>query len=236
MTDIIVCDVETTGMGEDADVCQLGWCTLELEKGIIFGPTQIYLRPAVTIPPEEMAIHHITNREVEGEPRADEFLSSWNLSYADPSHGDAILCAHNAEFEKRWLGTPNTRWICTLKGARRVWPDAPSHGNQVLRYWLDLDDDPGFRPQEAHPPHHAGPDAYVTAHILQRLLEHATVDELIQWSGEPSLLTKFHFGKHAGVPLADVPSDYLRWMTRQESMDPDATYTARTELDRRGGR
>ena len=86
--------------------------------------------------------------------------------------------------------------ICTYKAALRLWPEAPGHGNQVLRYWLrpkDLD------PVIASPPHRALPDAYVTAFILRELLELATVEELIAWTGEPALLPRVTFGQYRGV-------------------------------------
>lgn len=224
MTQIVVCDVETTGMGDDAEVCEVGCVSIIPKPTPVSVPFTSLLKPRHQIPPEAMAIHHITNAMVEAATPAESFLDRWNNEF-----GHWILCAHNAEFEKRWLGLPDTKWICTLKGARKVWPDAPSHGNQVLRYWLGLDADPKL----AMPPHRAGPDAYVTALILQRLLKKATVEDLIQWSTEPSLLTKLHFGKHAGEPISEVPSGYLRWMLTQETMDADALHTARTELRRR---
>ena len=29
------------------------------------------------------------------------------------------------------------------------------------------------------------------------------------------------WGKHEGLPLSEVPADYLRWLTRQDWLDPD---------------
>ncbi len=43
--------------------------------------------------------------------------------------------------------------------AMHVWPDAPRHSNQVLRYWRNLVLDNAL----AMLPHRAGPDAWVTA-------------------------------------------------------------------------
>ena len=75
--------------------------------------------------------------------------------------------------------------ICTYKAAIRVWPEAPGHSNQALRYWLKPRD---FRSEFASPVHRAQPDAFVTSLILCELLRVATVDDLIAWTDEPVLL------------------------------------------------
>lgn len=225
MTEITVVDVETTGKDAGAAVCQLGWTDVLVDEGKVLSmltPRQTLLDPGQPIEPEAMGIHHITDAMVAGQPPAD-----WYLEEFCRLKRGTILCAHNVAFERRFLTAD--RWICTMKGARRVWPDAPSHGNQALRYWLGHDIDPS----EAQPPHHAGPDSLVTAHTLTALLRHASVEDLIRWTDEPALLSKLHFGKHAGVRIRDVPTDYWTWVIRQD-FDEDVMFTARHELERRG--
>jgi exodeoxyribonuclease X len=144
------------------------------------------------------------------------------------------VVAHNADFEGQWYteevlgGIPLT---CTFKASLRVWPDAPSHSNSALRYWrglLDLPDD------RAMPPHRAGPDAFVTAHLLIELLAAGmTLDHLLAWSRAPKCYPKVNFGKHRGAKWADVPADYLEWMGRQADMEADAKWCAARELKRR---
>lgn len=51
------------------------------------------------------------------------------------------------------------------------------------------------------------------------------IAEMIDISSRPALLPKFRFGKHANIPLADVPKDYLRWILSQD-FDEDMKYTA----------
>ena len=46
------------------------------------------------------------------------------------------IAAHNADFETKFF-EPMLPVICTYKAALRVWPDAPSHSNGALRYWLE---------------------------------------------------------------------------------------------------
>ena len=69
----------------------------------------------------------------------------------------------------------------------------------------------------------------MTAHILERALEKATVAELAQWSDEPPYLTKLTFGKHFGKKFSEVPRDYLEWILRQE-FDAGVIAAAKREL------
>jgi exodeoxyribonuclease X len=47
-------------------------------------------------------------------------------------------------------------------------------------------------------PHRAAFDVVVTAAIFKDLIKHARWSELVKWSAEPALYTKFHFGKYRG--------------------------------------
>jgi exodeoxyribonuclease X len=143
-----------------------------------------------------------------------------------------VLVAHNCEFEQRFISgfaSNGLPWICTHKTALRVWPDAPRHSNQVLRYWRGLVLDEAL----AMPPHRAGPDAWVTAHLLAELLEGASAEEMIEWASQPGKLPNITFGKHKGTRWPDVPTDYLHWMTRQKDMNADAVFCANEEIARR---
>src|SRR6185312_16241594 len=107
----------------------------------------------------------------------------------------------------------DTPWLCTLKAGRRIWPEAPSHSNQALRYFLNIDDADGFEPWQAMPPHRSAPDAYVTGWILLEALKHATVSQMVEWTKQPSLLPgAIRFGKHKGTPWSKVDPSYLDWI------------------------
>lgn len=228
-------DMETTGLPPNAAVCEVGWCdvtgtvvdpTSGLTQWVVGEPRSLLVNPGRTIPPEAMAVHHIRDRDVaDAPPIAQGFMSLTNGS------PDAFV-AHNASFEQAFFAGGWTPWICTLKAGRRLWPDAPSHTNSVLRYWLGLELDDEL----AMPPHRAGPDAYVTAHILVKALEHATVSDLISWTRQPSILPRVTFGKHRGTEWGKVPLDYLEWCVRQNDMDPDVKATAKHHLQLRRGK
>ena len=143
-----------------------------------------------------------------------------------------MFVAHNCDFERKFITssiTGEAPWICTYKAALHLWPDAPRHNNQVLRYWRGLRLDPAL----AMPPHRAGPDAWVTAQLLAEMVTIASIDQLIEWTQQPRPMPVMTFGKHKGLPWSQIPADYLDWMVTQTDMDADALWYARAELRRR---
>lgn len=225
-----VIDTETTGI-DDAAVCQIGWCDVIKPQGcaaMVGQPRQTLVNPRRPIPPEARAIHHISDRDVECAPPAETAFRSLTVGPPD------VFCAHNAKFDRQYFSGGDIPWICTRKVAMRLWPDAPNHQNQTLRYFLGVDEVRGFNSDYAMPPHHAGPDTYITAHILAMALARASVEQLVRWSNQPSLLPgAIHFGKHKGTPWAKVDSGYLDWIVKQADMDPDVKFTARHWLAQR---
>ncbi|MGI4795126.1 MAG: exonuclease domain-containing protein [Janthinobacterium lividum] len=227
-----VIDIETTGQAPPAEVIEFGRvdvCYAGSEWQVERPMARLY-RPMNGIPPETMAVHHITEADMTPDTpvcTADRLRQAvWG--------GDApdVLVAHNCSFEQMFVAedvTDALPWICTYKVALHVWPDAPRHSNQVLRYWRNLVLDPAL----AMPPHRAGPDAYVTAHLLIELLRHTTVEQMIAWTALPKRLPKLPFGKHRGLAWAEAPLDYLQWMMRQTDMDQDAIWCAGQEVARR---
>lgn len=230
-----VVDFETTGLPGEGRICQIGWTDVLVRDGggppEIHPPFQMFVDPGHAIPPEVRAVHHIRDRDVTGAPSIDEGLRTMQAPNGNgaPTH----YVAHNANFEREFC-TIDAPWICTRKTAMRVWPEAPNHQNQTLRYWLKVDDDADFAPWDAMPPHRAGPDTYVTAFVLRRALEKAAPDQMVQWTSEPSLLPgAIHFGKHKGTPWSQVDPSYLDWIvTKASEMDTDVVFTARHWLRR----
>jgi exodeoxyribonuclease X len=125
-------------------------------------------------------------------------------------------------------------WICTFKAARTAWPELQSHKNGSIRYERGLClDDP-----QTEPSHRAGPDTWVTAHILLDLLKLYQPETLVEISTKPVLLLKVDFGLHAGKRWSEVPTDYIDWILHKSGMKDDATkvdvvHTARLEWVKR---
>lgn len=230
MTIIRVVDFETTGIPTPEDkhaMVEAGWCDLIPADGggwRIVGPMSSLVNPGRAISLEAMAVHHLRDCDVADAASPTDICRM----LAD---GADIFCAHNMDFDSQFFGGGDKPWICTYKSALRLWPEAPSHKNQVLRYFLKLDDDDaGFDSALTLPPHRAGPDAYTTAHILKACLAKAPIELLIKWSTGPALLAKVGFGKHRGMKWSDVPIDYLQWIGKSDMTDRDVRATAKHYL------
>lgn len=227
---IRIVDFETTGMEPPAEVVEVGWCDLtQTADGWAVSEPTSQLCGVAGIPPEVRAIHFITAAEVAGLPPFDA------QTFVEGSDHCAALAAHSMAFEEQWLKIDGVMpAICTLKAALRVWPEAPGHSNSVLRCWLEDQGKLSLDFDKAMPPHRAGPDAYVTAHILKALFAAgATGKEMVAWSREPRLLPTCPIGKFRGKPWADVEGGFLSWMLKTPDMEADLKWNAQRELDRR---
>jgi exodeoxyribonuclease X len=226
MTIIRVVDFETTGTEPPAQVCEVGICDLHLEEKTIKSPVS-WLCCVKEIPPEVRAIHHILLSDCENKP---PFMQSDIFS----THCDAIA-AHNSSFELKFFDS-SVPVICTYKSALRVWPEAPSHSNGALRYWLE--DQGKIKPDHTLtiPAHRAAPDAYVTAHILLALFEFGvTGKDMVTWTREPPLMPRCPLGKFRGKPWSEVEDGFLGWMLKQPGMEEDLKWNAQREINRRTG-
>lgn len=216
-----VIDFETTGLPPDAAICEIGYCDLRTyarDPAEVGDPIGVLVNPRRPMPPEARAVHHISDVDLADAMPIDVGLLSLNHPSVD------VFVAHNASFEQAFFSGNGKTWICTLKVARRLWPDCPSHTNQCLRYFLALDLDDSC----AMPPHRAAPDAYVTAHILRHaLISGVSAEDMIKWSAEPSLLPRVTFGKHRNQAWSSLPSDYLSWLVNKSDMDADTKFTAK---------
>jgi exodeoxyribonuclease X len=225
---ILVIDTETTGLDPEVDrVVEVAGVPVEMGASGVWSAlpgASTLVNPGCKIPPEVSAVHHILDEDVARSPCLEEVLGG-NLEQFGPL--DAFA-AHNAKFDSAFLKshTPGLPWVCTWRCALHVWPEAPSHKNFALHYWLG-----GGRPIDLQP-HRALCDATVTATLLTALLQERGFDELVSMSTRPVVLRTCRFGKYAGKSWSDVPTDYLQWVERQD-FDADVRLTVETELKRR---
>ena len=229
-----VIDLETTGDSfTNGGVVEIGWQDLapgpDGDWALQGGPGAMLIQPGKPISPATSAIHHLVDEDVAGAP-------DWTLA-APPvlqPPGVVALAAHRASFEQRWCLpalSGHARWICTYKCALRLWPDAPTHSNQGLRYWRRPD---GLDRATGLPAHRAGPDAYVTAHHLRDMLALAGVEQLLAWSSEPALLVRVPAGPLRGRRWQDLDTPSLdRVLAGEFGRNQDMLFTARTESARR---
>lgn len=234
---IRVIDLETTGNGfADGGVVELGWQDVAQDETgawtLLGAPGMMLINPARPISPATSAIHHIIDEDVMHAPL-------WHRAAPDvlrPGEGYVALAAHRSAFEQRWCApvlTGKVRWICTYKCALRLFPDAPTHSNQGLRYWRRPE---GLDRALSLPAHRAGPDAYVTAHHLRDMLNLAGLETLLVWSGEPALLVRVPFGPFRGRAWTDLEDSALeRIIGGERGGNQDMLFTARREQARRNG-
>lgn len=231
MPKIRIYDNETTGLEPTDKVCELGWTDLVRgDDGWEVGETFSRLYRVETMPARARAIHHISAEETWPFNPFDAATQLWAHCEAD---GVDVIAAHNLAYDLTYWGEPKARTICTLKAARHLWPEAPGHSNGVLRYWLQ--DQGLIAPIDprCHPAHRAGPDTYVTAHVLRHMLSLTTAAQMVAWTKSPLVFHVWGFGKHQGEKLSDTPDDYLDWVLTKSKLDDDVKWNCQREFDRR---
>jgi exodeoxyribonuclease X len=219
-----VIDLETTGVDPETDaIIEIASVDmLKVEAGFnITNERATLVFPGCPIPPQASAVHHLIHEDVEKAPRLSEVIEQFA--------GAHDYIAHNCDFEKGFIGKylgASATWICTYKCALRVWPEAPGHSNQVLRYWRNLVY-PFARNREDLVAHRALGDAIVTAALFVELMKVGTKwSDMVKWSSEPAFYTRFTFGKHRGKRYDEAPVDYLQWICEKSDLDDDTKFSA----------
>lgn len=223
-TVIRVIDTETTSF--EGGICELA--SVDIVEGKICNPMSDFVKPPEPITVGTMAVHHITDAMVADAPPIGDVIDR----YLDAD----VYVAHNAAFDRPKLPQIIAPWICTLKLARKLYPELESHSNQYLRYHFMLDFDV---PEGLHA-HRALYDCYVTAALLLRLNRDArfTIAQMRDISSRPSLLHAMRFGKYKGIPFEEwVLTDfkYRRWCFDNLADDEDIQFTLRHHLQQAGG-
>jgi DNA polymerase-3 subunit epsilon len=122
------------------------------------------VNPGRAIPDYATRVHGITDADVRNAPPFERV----QRELLELCLGGTVV-AHNASFDLSFLPLlaplPS---LCTLRLARRRFPDAPNHRNQTLREFLHVDE--LLREYGPLPAHRALADALVTAGILLRCL------------------------------------------------------------------
>jgi DNA polymerase III subunit epsilon len=140
----IVFDTETTGLDPAAGhrIVEIG--CVEILNAIPTGQTfHFYLDPERDMPEEAFRVHGLSMEFLTGKPKFAEIAAQF-LSFV----GDAVLVAHNAEFDLRFvnaelaaLGHPSLareRIVDTLALARRRHPGSPNSLDALCqRYGID---------------------------------------------------------------------------------------------------
>jgi exodeoxyribonuclease X len=221
-----VIDFETTGIPggyKPQSVVEAAFVDIDASSKRELASFSSLVVPETDMEITALAVHHIQTHEAQEHGKRMPIING--ILQEKELDQDIIFVAHNSEFEKYFFKPEGSRWIDTYKVALVLYPDAPSHSNQVLKYYLEIHDAPRH-----HPPHRALPDCYVTTEILLKMANQTTLKEMVRISKEPPFYTKLTFGKHKGKKYEEVPHDYLDWLLKQPDMDDGVHAAAKRVL------
>ena len=210
MSKSIIFDTEATGIKEPV-LIEAAWLELEsIEPFIVTNPFVQRYNPGKPIPLGALATHHIMDEELVDCPPASRFKLPDDVSY---------IIGHNVDFDWEVIGKLKIKRICTLALARKLWPDLDSHNQGALLYYLDRN----TAREQLQNAHSALTDVGICAVILNRICQQLgikTIEDLYIESEKARIPTTMPFGKHKGLPLADLPNDYKQWLLNQGDIDP----------------
>jgi len=210
MPKIIIFDTEATDIKEPV-LIEAAWLEVTGIQPLVIGEQFVQrYNPGKAISLGALATHHILDEELTDCPPASSFQLPSDTEY---------LIGHNIDFDWQVLGKPNIKRICTLALARSVWPALDSHNQSALLYYLDRKN----AREQLRNAHSALADVGICAKILEAIcvqLNITTAESLWMASEKARMPTHMPFGKHKGVALNEVPSDYKSWLLGQPDIDP----------------
>jgi exodeoxyribonuclease X len=210
MSKSIIFDTEATGIKEPV-LIEAAWLELEsIEPFTVTNPFVQRYKPGKPITLGALATHHIMDEELVDYPSASSFRLPDDVSY---------IIGHNVDFDWEVIGKLEIKRICTLALARKLWPDLDSHTQSALLYFLER----STAREQLRNAHSALTDVGICAVILDHICQQLnvkTVEDLYTESEKARIPTTMPFGKHKGMLLADIPSDYKQWLLTQGDIDP----------------
>ena len=162
---LVVLDFETTGLAPLRGDRITEVAVVRIEGAAIVDRYASLVNCGVRVPPFITSYTGITQRMVDTAPSVDSVMRELARFI-----GDAPVLAHNASFDQRFfaseceqvgLPAPDRAFLCSLKLARRVYPQFRSHSLGELSRQLRV----GFQGNA----HRAAADAEVTAGVVLRL-------------------------------------------------------------------
>ncbi len=179
----VIFDTETTGLSAKKDrIVELG--AVKVRNGKVLEEKSWLINPQRPIPYYAERVHGISDEMVADSPAFKEIYPDF-LSFI----GDAVLVAHNAPFDIRFVEAevsragfdqPANDVIDSLRLFRNWFPDSDSHSLSSMADYVELPKDPN---------HRAVMDALVVAMIMEkgisRIGPHPNLDALYQDAGGP---------------------------------------------------
>ncbi|MDO6415017.1 exonuclease domain-containing protein [Sphingomonas sp. BIUV-7] len=189
LPDFVVVDVETA-CSRVSSICQIG--IVGFRAGIEVFAYETLVDPRDDFSPFNTRIHGISCDHVVGKPSFD------HIHAIVDSHLSGRITVAHSYFDKGALAAAcrvhdrpaiETRWLDSVRVAKRAWPDLPSHRLNVLTKFL------GVR----HKHHDALSDARAAGIVIVRAIDHTGID-LAGWMTPANAR-----GGPAPKPAADGP-------------------------------
>lgn len=220
-------DTETTGVKADKDrIIEIAAFDPVLNRTF-----EKMVNPGIPIPAEATAVHHISNEMVAEAPPFSEVAQQF-VTFCE---GDVVLIAHNNdgfdvhflrnEFARHQVEMPGWKFLDSLKWARRYRPDLPRHTLQFLREIYGI---------PSNNAHRALDDVIVLHQVFSMMTDDLTITEIFSLINKPKQLQHMPFGKHQGVPLAQVPRDYLKWLAGSGAFEKPENGELKDSLEKLG--
>lgn len=216
----LLIDTETTGVRNTDRVVEVAWNLID-EQFNLLDQGYSLINPMMPIPAGASAVHGITNRDVDEAPTIEQYFG--DVLGNKLGSMDFIFTAHQSTFDYRYVSPyipETTPQMCTLRLARKIWPNLESHKLGALVYELGLEVDKDRF-------HSADGDMAVLSGLLKKMVEATdhSLYELFEYANAPIEHLAMPFGKHRGVPLKDVPGSYVRWFLNEAANpDPDLVH------------
>lgn len=263
LSNIVVLDTETTGVDDSADIIEFS-SSFPMGSNEVLGGISNYtvrFKPLTPCPPEASAIHFITNEDLE---ECGSYADSIEL-INELMMTRRFFVAHNASFDRLKMIENHKRhnsplpdelqdedaWICTLRFAKKMFSEDMDYKNFTLSYlWFKYE---LYKECEGKiQPHSAEDDVFMCYKVLEKLLalavESGIIDpsydigsQIVEYCNRPTEFTVMPFGKHKGMPMNELPLNYMEWMVEKSDIlneehptfDRDLAFTFEQEFARR---
>lgn len=209
-------DSETTGLNEP-HLIEAAWLKLkDISSLTVTADFLQRYKPGKPIELSALATSHILDEELDGCEPYNTFALPEDVEY---------LIGHNVDYDWRVIGEPDVKRICTRALSSKLWPAADSHTQSAMIYLHYRTEATGLL-RNAHA---ALDDVKNCRLLLVKILDTLAVnlgrpvsgwEELWEISEDARIPTFIGFGKHRGMAIVELPSDYKRWLLNQSDLDP----------------
>ncbi len=221
-------DCETTGLDPMSDrLIEVAVVTFTFTE--LLERFESLVDPKCSIPENTIAIHHITEEMVAGQPEPKDILPQVLQLI-----GNHTIIGHGIQFDINFISEECKRakvpckitgnpFFDTLRMAR-LYGESPVNSLERLREHFNIAEEGA---------HRAMSDVIVNIEVFKYLCDgFKTTQSLHKRLEKPILLRAMPLGKYKQRPFAEIPIEYLRWAAHKD-FDRDLLYSIRSEIKKR---